>query len=411
MTCSRIAQPSTRFGFRAVVFLVTILFVGPVARACQTGTTINVSDVEGLYAAVNDSANAGATIVLSPGVYVLSAKTPAGDARPNAGRLELQPDMSIYGVTGDRAAVVMDMSLLPSSSFTVSLGNTSAIRLGRGCNDVEWLTIAGNTSSAAGIETDLVGSNTAQVRIAHLAAHDSFRGVDIRNIGAAMSGRRIEAEISDSEFFHAREGVRIVNITVGSGQIDATLSGNYTHDNTNGCIIENNRSSHGDLHVRSNGDRFEHNGLGCLIGGGLVATTSGAANSNSAVFEAHGCKFSNNTLTPPGIDSGGILVVGAETPGVANSASHNSVSIRLWGCEVFGNQNVDFQAFAARSIAVPTGVAGLDNTVNIELYGSSTQLDIIAVDSVPDDPSGTNAVSVIRGHTQDHPVRDPHPLR
>ena len=34
---------------------------------------INVSNIEDLYTAVNDSANDGATIVLAPGTYALSA--------------------------------------------------------------------------------------------------------------------------------------------------------------------------------------------------------------------------------------------------------------------------------------------------------------------------------------------------
>ncbi len=44
--------------------------------------TINVSDVNQLYAAVNDSANGGAVIVLAAGTYTLVS------TQPNAGRLE-----------------------------------------------------------------------------------------------------------------------------------------------------------------------------------------------------------------------------------------------------------------------------------------------------------------------------------
>lgn len=405
MICTGVTQ---RFGqyaaFRALIVSATLFFAGTFAGACPTGTTINVFNVEDLYAAINNPADAGATILLSPGTYVLSARTSAGVARPNGGRLELQLDMSMYGVVGDRAAVTIDTSQLPVASLRIALGNTAAIRVGRGCNDLEWLTIAGNPSSTAGIETDLAGTDIAQVKIAHVVAHDSIRGVDIRNIGAAMSGRRIEAEVSDSEFFRGAEGIRVVNINgVNNGQIEATLSGNYSHGNFTGCIVVNNRSSSGDIHVRSNGDRFENNGIGCTVFGAIV-TAPGVANSNSVTFEAHGSKFNNNTLTEfvntggvSAIDFGGLLVIGAETPGLANSASHNSATLRLWGCEVSGNQNIDFQAFGGRSVAVPVGVAGLDNTANIELYGSSKQLDVIAIDSTPDDASGTNTVSVLRG--------------
>src|SRR5512146_1732982 len=69
-----------------------------------------VADVDALYSAVNNPGNAGAVILLAPGTYVLSAKNGSGVARPNGGRLELQPDMSLSGVAGDRSAVVIDMA-------------------------------------------------------------------------------------------------------------------------------------------------------------------------------------------------------------------------------------------------------------------------------------------------------------
>ncbi len=71
-------------------------------------TALHIADVEQLYAAVNDAANEGAAIILAPGTYVLSATDAAGVARTNAGRLELQRDMSLYGVTDERSAVVID---------------------------------------------------------------------------------------------------------------------------------------------------------------------------------------------------------------------------------------------------------------------------------------------------------------
>lgn len=378
-------------------------FVQPALRTAAAtpsrsviGASVDVANVEQLYAAVNDPGNAGATIVLAPGTYVLSAKDPGGVARPNGGRIELQPDMSLSGVSGDRAAVVIDMSLLPGSSFNASVGKSSGIRIGRGVNSVEWLTILGNSNSTAGIETDLADSHPAQLRIAHVTAHASIRGVDVRNTGAGMSGRSIVASIEDNEFFGGTEGIRMLNVNgIVGARIDATLSGNRVHDNGNGCIVENNRSSSSTIHVRSSGDRFDHNGLGCIIGGGLVAAP-GAANANTTTFEAYGDSFSDNTLASPNIDFGGVLVVGAETPGVPNSASHNTVTVALWGTKVSGNQNVDFQAFGARNIGSPTGISGTDNHATIELHGVSKQIDVHAVNSSPVDAGGTNTVTVVR---------------
>src|SRR5438128_12482109 len=67
---------------------------------------VNVTNVEKLYAAVNNSSNAGNQIVIAPGVYMLSVTDPNGAARPNSGRLELQENMSLRGVFGDRGAVI-----------------------------------------------------------------------------------------------------------------------------------------------------------------------------------------------------------------------------------------------------------------------------------------------------------------
>ena len=369
------------------------------SRTVATGDpSVYVTGVEQLYAAVNNPENAGAAVVLAPGTYVLSATAAGGLARPNGGRLELQPDMSLTGVAGDRSAVVIDMSTLPAASFTVSLGKTAGIRLGRGSNSVEWLTIIGNPISAAGVETDLADSHPTDVTIAHVIAHESFRGVDVRNTGGGMAGRQIVAHIEDNEFYGGTEGIRLLNASgVTGGQIDATMSGNRIHDNVNGCIIEHNRSSSGNIRVRSSGDRFEHNALGCLIGGGLVAgPAAGAANSNTTVFEAYGDAFVDNTLNVPSIDYGGVLVLGAETPTVANRASNNTVIVALWGTKVSGNQNVDFQAYGARSIATPPGISGTGNHVTIELHGVGKEIDVDAVNSLPVDPTGTNTVTVVR---------------
>ena len=74
------------------------LSVPPQPQLDVAATVLNVADVEQLYAAVNDPANEGAAIILAPGTYVLSALTAAGVARPNAGRLELQQDMSTFTI-------------------------------------------------------------------------------------------------------------------------------------------------------------------------------------------------------------------------------------------------------------------------------------------------------------------------
>jgi len=91
-----------------------------------------------------------------------------------------------------------------------------------------------------------------------------------------------------------------------------------------------------------------------------------------------------------------VLVLGAETPGVAHSASQNTVRVSFWGARSSGNQKYDLAAFGARSTANPPRISGTDNQVTIELNGVGKQIELAAVNSLPDDPGGTNTVTIIR---------------
>ena len=365
------------------------------------GSVVDVADVERLYAAVNDPTNEGATIVLAPGTYVLSAKDASGVGRPNGGRLELQQDLSLSGLADDRDAVTVDATGLPASSFKMSFGRTGVIRIGRGRNAVEWLTVAGNPLAAAAVETDLGNSSEAWATVAHVVAGNSARGVDVRNVGAANAGRLLHAEITDGEFFRGSEGIRVANFFgAHGGQIIVEMSGNRAYENVLGCIIVNNRSNSATIQVRSNGDRFYDNGGGCLVVGGLAS--AGAVVSSSTVLEAHGTAFIDNTRTEyfnnTGPDFGppaGLLVVGGEVLSSVATTSHNSVVVKLWGCKVTGNQRVDFEAWGARS-SDPSRVAGVDNHAVIELHGVSKQIDVAGGNSSPDDPSGSNTLTIVR---------------
>ena len=373
---------------------------------CAADSTIFVNDVEQLYTAVNDPANEGAAVVLAPGTYALSVIDAAGAARPNGGRLELQPDMSLYGVAGDRAAVVIDARGLTSRSFTFGLPanqRTGVIRTGRGSNTIEWLTVLGKPEAAAGIETELPGTSSTRIRVAHVVSDGSSRGIDVRNAGwANNAGRRIDAEIVDNEFIGPTEvqgmseGIRLANfVAADGGVIVATLSGNRAHGFQLGCIVANNRSSDAVVWVRSSGDRFFANARGCLIVGGLNQATTGVANRNSTVFEAFGSGFVDNTAQIAGIDPGGVRVAGGLSTTPVNTTSDNTVSVSLSGSKVSGNQVVDFEAFGVIQTAL-SGLAGTNNHVRIALRGVSTHIDVVAVDSLPADPSDSNTVTVLR---------------
>src|SRR5262249_19231940 len=137
-------------------------------------------------------------------------------------RRDLQLDMSLVGVENDAGAATIDASTLLQSSFNFKIGRTGIIRTGRGNNTIEWLTVRGNPLAAAAISTDLLQKDLADIampptiRVAHVVAGGSARGVDIRNATADTKSRRIVGEIEDSDFYWASKefGSRILSVPI-----------------------------------------------------------------------------------------------------------------------------------------------------------------------------------------------------
>lgn len=361
---------------------------------------IVVFDVEGLYSAVNDTQNAGRQVALAPGVYYLSVNGPGGVPRPNKGRLELQENMSLQGVFDDRGAVVIDAVNLPASSYSAPpIPLTGAIRMGRGSNSIEWLTVRNAVNGNANIGTELVSTGTVYIRVAHVASTNSQRGMDLRNFGATGAGRVIEAEIVDNDFYNNRigtlgEGLRIVNNNgANGGRISARLTDNRSYGNYLGLIIENNRSNFANISVVSSGDQFFENGLGALVGAGLSAVST-PANGNTVNFTAYGSTFENNNGFN-NFDHGGLIVIGGENTSIPNGTSNNTVNVELRGCVLANNQLMDLGAFGARSYPISVGLPGTNNRVTIAGFGPRRGSNVVWADSIPDYPGGGNSVTFI----------------
>ena len=361
---------------------------------------VNVTNIEELYSAVNNSANAGNQIVLAPGVYLLSVNDSNGVARPNGGRLELQENMSLRGIVGDRGAVIIDAINLSLSSFNSAppIPTTGAVRMGRGTNAIEWMTVRNAVNASANIETELASTAT-NIRVAHVASTNSARGLDVRNFGAAQISRTINAEIIDNDFYNNRvgtlgEGLRLINIQgANNAVINATLSGNRCFYDYNGLIVENNRANNSSITVFSSGDRFFENGFGALVGGGLSSNAT-VANGNTVSFTANGDVFENNNGFN-NFDFGGLVVPGGENTSIPNGTSNNTVNVELRNCRFANNQLHDIAAFGARSNPASVGMPGTNNRVRIRLFGTPVPV-FETADSVPDNPALMNSVTIIR---------------
>ena len=376
---------------------------------------IYVSSVDSLYLAVNNPANAGATIVLAPGTYPLSPN------HPNRGRIELLHDMSLIGQAGHPEAVIIDVSALPTASQQLPPDpiagqfRTGVIRMGNGSNAIEWMTLQNDPSHRIRsiINTDLVTTPVTNIRIAHTIVKGSNIGINIQNRFTESNGRVINAEIVDNEltgntFLPQGTGIFIQNSWGGidGGVIRVTLRGNYVHGNLFGLGAFNESSTNSTIEIKSNGDRFEDNALGIDIVGGLAADPDpfGLTNGNSVLFEAYGTAIKNNlgVPAPPGPPYptgtlGGISAHGGQVDvtSVLGYANNNKIEINLYGCPIENNVGPNqINVWGARSTFLSPLPAGTNNTATVHLYGLSKQAKVNAIASFPVEPAGTNKVDI-----------------
>jgi hypothetical protein len=378
-------------------------------RNKNTAPPINVHTISQLYAAVNDPANAGKRIILAAGKYVLDSNQAI-----NFGRLELQKDMALQGQQDHPEKVIIDESKLSVKSFVIAPFKTGGIRMGRGSNTIEWLTVIGDTSinALSAIDTDLpptvtVGERVG-IRIAHVIIKESQTGIDIRNPGFAGAGRIIEADIENNELtnnmVYFGQGITIQNANGSTASIiRANLEGNNVHGNKVGLRgftnnANNTNSDFGSITIHSKNDHFDDNGVGIIIAAGVNQGTTTTANNNFLYFEAHGTTIKNNRgVLPPDLIPpppcgmyvlGGFSVKGAVT-------SDNRLEISLSDCPFSGNKGSDIIGFGALSSSA-TNPAGNNNVVAIELRGISKSVTPVTTASSPAEPAGTNTINVFR---------------
>jgi hypothetical protein len=364
---------------------------------------IYVSSLDELYAAVNDNSNEGGEVILAPGTYVLNA------SYPNGGRLELQTDMSLRGQPGQIDAVLIDQSSLPFASFRLSpTVSVAPIRIGRGTNSLEWLSVKGGTVATnplSVIESDLIGSET-NVTISHVYVdcNGSRTGIMFRNRLQEHANRVINATLEHTEIENAVSnpnppgaGLALQN-RISGAQINLKMNSNYIHGCRVGVLHFNgglgNNIEHCSVDIISQNDRIEGNGCGIDLGGG-TANAPLFSNNNIATAQMYGSTIKGNGLAqfPPINEAhfGGMDVSGGFGN---NGASNNIAIIKLSGCDISNNNGTDIYAYGAYS---PTGViAGTNNRLDLYLNGISANAIVDAHASIPAEPAGTNVLNVYR---------------
>ena len=395
-----------KIGSIAAVAAILVLAAGAATQGSKLGKTRNerdlkrrdrvpVSNIEQLYAAVNDPHNAGREIAAAPGVYMLSTTDSSGVPRPNGGRLEFQEDMSLVGVEGDRSAVVISGINLPASVLPNAPIPFGAIRLGRGRNAVEWLTVRDTRGGQGNIVTGLAWPGTQYVRVAHVASTGATNyNLSLFNFGTAPV---LEADIVDNDLFDAfggmRGGFRIRNSS--SGVINLRLVGNRVWGNQLNFII-NTAATGATTNVVSIGNNYFDNGNGLTVVGGFNAS------GNTINFHGYGDSYTNNNAGST-LERGGLVIVagdkGAPVPGTTPiPANDNTVNVSLHGCRFSGNERWDLAAIGARSFAGAVGSPGDNNHVTLNMTGIPRRPPFVEffAGSIPAEFSATNSVTVIR---------------
>jgi hypothetical protein len=385
----------------------TLASNGETLKATLVTKKTYVSNVDELYAAINDSENKGATIVLAPGTYLLNA------SHPNAGRLELLNNMALQGQPGKPEAVIIDATALPNSSFTLPTTpaypftrRTGVVRVGDGNNAIEWITLRNdpNHKIRSLIQTDIANTPVAQIRIAHCNLSGSSLGINIINSGAATSGRVIDALLEDNEVSGNviqpfKTGIQVQN---SQSNADATIRvvmrRNYIHGNGDGLVAFNS-TFHCNVTIQSFDDRIEENGAGILLDGGFIENAAVPAINNTISFEAHATAIRNNAGTPlpyeaDPLGAGGILIRGGDilppTSGPV-TLNNNKVNASFWGCRIGDNAgDFDIRAFGVFSGDPSAQAIWGNNTSFVYLYGTSAQASSTAIHSFPEEPGGTN---------------------
>lgn len=379
----------------------------------KAGKKVYVTSLHELYSAVNNTENASTEVVLAPGTYTLDA------SYPNGGRLELQTDMTLRGQPGNSEAVLIDQSTLPAASYLASAVSTGGVRLGRGTNGLEWLSVKGGTLSVnafAVIAVDLASAETS-IKISHVKVYSNGTriGIDLRNRLAEHAGRKIYADLAHNEItgFTSSLGFALavfnVNNAIGA-VIKLNMKENYLHGNKIGLITNNgafNRTmENGVIEITSQADRLENNG--CAIdptGGGNQAPTT-FANNNTTTIKMFGSTIRNNN--PPGVPelqpvngalAGGVYAVGGfnsvnNITGY-NRASNNKMKLEFYGCDISNNNGADIYAYGAWCFPAAV-LAGTNNILDIYLHGISAIASVVVTQSEPAEPSGTNVVNVYR---------------
>jgi hypothetical protein len=282
--------------------------------------------------------------------------------------------------------------------------------LGDGNNSLEWITFQNNPAHTVRslIQTDIVTTSSAQIRVAHCIIKGSSIGLSIINRDLMASGRMLEAEVEDNEMMNNTiqqfgSAIQIQNTTTTDAALKVKMSRNYIHGNKAGMLIFNSSSQNCNVEVKSYDDRIENNGIGMVLNGGFILLSSAPSLHNKLHFEGYATTIRNNIGTPAppfAFPPTGIHAAGGQSMppfDIPGTAHFNELEVYLNGCQIEDNGGTaQINAYGAHSFYPTSTPAGSNNKTSIYLRGISANANINSMNSFPSEPAGTNSVNVYR---------------
>jgi hypothetical protein len=397
-----------------------------VSAVAQQQPVVNVSDVEGLYAAVNNPANAGAIVLLASGTYTLTAKDANNQSRPNGGRLILQSGMALVGqnsyvdVDGDgvwdprddnhdgipdtdpvRGLIFVD----PASETIINAVHLSAnfvgtIRVGLD-NRVEKLTVRNTNGLLAAIDANLVpaiGGIRAEIRDCLL--EDGQRGIRLATPQRADldSSAVLERNISRRNLGSFGFGIQILHLAPSpNSSWDVIVRNNLVYGNRVGLFVPGEgEQTNVQVHVLSMGNLYRENQLGLMVAAGRDG-----GNGNNTHFSSirDGIFYNVGASAVAGLGGGVVALGGLNTSAGTTLSSNDALDFQFigtrWAGNFQGQRRQDLQVYGALAVG---GLPGTNDTVRVLIrQGTSDQASgaFQFIDSQPADPSHTDTVTII----------------
>ena len=390
--------------------LVLALAAATRARSQEAAPIIPIHTVDELYANVQDPGNENATLLLDPMTFKLAH-----------GALVLQAGMALVGQPG---------ATIDGTSLTAA--DIAVIRIGRD-NRVEGLAVKGPHAPAppasriaqplalidAAVDSTVAGGVNVEIRRCDLDG--AAMGIRCRHTGAANAGLDSRAIIEGNTIANAYgaggSAAILVQNTSDASRWSVTLRDNDCSRSLRGLLVVHLSNRGAENTVLSMRNRYHDNNTGGVVMGGRDNNANGnllPSEADATRLDSVDDRFENNSATLSGTvgpesagGDGGLLLWGAlHTVATDLASTDNQMRVQLLGARFAGNVQVDGSTHiqTRRHITAVGGVGnkgispGTGNQVQLLMRRTANEDGIpdafVVDDSSPDDPSGTNAVTL-----------------